>query len=127
MKNHTKIFGFTLFSYKTLIGAKPWRIRFDRIEDLVYGTRYLVLFDPKKYDVIFNMIRYLKGVKCDIKYVFCHNYASIKVDSYDSLPLKESLTLHNVITHIKSVLNKDQNHYYYNTFLEQCSYQLAKK
>ena len=73
------------------------------------------------------MIRYLIGVKCGIKYVFCHNYESIKVDSYGSLPLEETLTFHNVVTHIKSVLNKDQNHYYYNTFLEQCSYQLAKK
>ena len=27
---------------------------------------------------------------------------------------------------IKSVLNKDKNHYYYKKFLEKCSYQLAK-
>ena len=79
------------------------------------------MLDPEKYDVIFNMIRCLIEVKCGIKYVFCHNYASIKVDSYDSLPLEETLTFPNVVTHIKSVLNKDQNHYYYNTFLEQCS------
>ena len=37
------------------------------------------------------------------------------------------MTLHNVIILIKSVLNKDKNHYYYNTFLEKCLYQLAKK
>ena len=37
------------------------------------------------------------------------------------------MTLHNVIIHIKSVLNKDQNHYYYNIFLEKCSYRLAEK
>ena len=56
-----------------------------------------------------------------------HNYAKIKIDSYDSLPLEKALTLHNVIILIKSVFNKDQNHYYYNIFLEKCSYQLAKK
>ena len=28
--------------------------------------------------------------------------------------------------HIKSVLNKDQNHYYYNISLEKCFYQLVK-
>ena len=28
---------------------------------------------------------------------------------------------------IKSVPNKDKNHYYYKIFLEQFSYQLAKK
>ena len=37
----------------------------------------------------------------------------IKVDSYDSLPIGETLTFHNVIILIKSVLNKDQIHYYY--------------
>ena len=26
---------------------------------------------------------------------------------------------------IKSILNKDENHYYYNIFLEKCLYQLA--
>ena len=54
-------------------------------------------------------------------------FAKIKVDSYDSLPTEKILTLHNVIIHIKSVLNKDKNHYYYKIFLEKCSYQLAKK
>ena len=36
------------------------------------------------------------------------------------------LTFH-VIIDIKSVLNKDKNQYYYNTFLEKCSFQLARK
>ena len=40
---------------------------------------------------------------------------------------KEIFTWHNVLIPIKSVLNKDQNHYYYTIFLEKCSYQLAKK
>ena len=38
--------------------------------------------------------------------------------------LEKTLTLHN-IKHIKSVLNKDQNHYYHNIFFEKCSYQLV--
>ena len=46
----------------------------------------------------------------------------IKVDSYDSLPIEKTLTLHNVIILIKSALNKDQN-----KFLEKCSYELSKK
>ena len=37
------------------------------------------------------------------------------------------LTLCKAIILIKSVLNKDKYHYYYNIFLEKCSYQLAKK
>ena len=58
---------------------------------------------------------------------FFHYFAKIKVDSYDSSPIEKGLTLHNVITRIKSVLNKDKNHYYYKIFLENYSYQLAKK
>ena len=41
----------------------------------------------------------------------------MKIDLDDSLPLDKTL----------KVFNKDQNHYYFNTFLEKCSYQLAKK
>ena len=58
---------------------------------------------------------------------FSHYYVKIKVDSYDSLPIEKTLTLLHVIILIESILNKDKNHYYYNIFLEKCSYQLAKK
>ena len=49
-------------SYKNLIGLKPLRIRFDKIDRFtrVYnGTRYLVFFDPEKNEAIHNTIRYL--------------------------------------------------------------------
>ena len=65
-------------------------IRFDKANafDRVYdGTRYFVLFGDEKYGFIYNRIRYLIGVKSGITYVISHNYAKIKVDSYDSLPL----------------------------------------
>ena len=52
-------------------------------------------------------------------HVISHNYAKIKVDSYDSLPLEKISTFHNVIKLIKLVFNK--NHYYYNIFLEKGS------
>ena len=58
---------------------------------------------------------------------FSHYFVKIKVDSNYSLPIKNIMTVHNVIIHIKSVLNKDENHYYHKIFLEKCSYQLAKK
>ena len=38
-------------SNKTLIGAKPLRIKFDKINGFIWiynGTRYLVLLDPEK-------------------------------------------------------------------------------
>ena len=117
-------------SYKTLIGPKPLLIRFDKIDGFIRiydGTRYLTLLGSGTYDAICDRIRYLIGGRSGITLVFCHYYAKIKVDLYDSFPKVKTLRLHNVIIHIKSVLNKDQNHYFYNTFLEECSYQLAKK
>ena len=60
----------------------------------------------------------IKGLD-DIAYAFSHSYARIKIDSYDSLSLRKSMTLHKVIILIKSVLDKDQNHYFYNMFLEK--------
>ena len=74
-----------------MIGAKPLRVRFDKIDWFITvydGTRYLALFDPEKYDVIYNSIRYLIIQKSGIAYVFSHNYAKIKIHSYDSFPLK---------------------------------------
>ena len=117
-------------SYKTLIDAKPLRIRFDEIDGFIKiydGTRYLTLFGSKKYEAIYNRIRYLISLKSGITYIFSRYFAKIKVDSYDSLPIEKILTLHNVIIHIKSALKKDKNHYYYKIFLEKCSYQLVKK
>ena len=109
---------------------KPLRIRFDKIDRFIRvydGTRYLVLFGPEKYDAIYNRIRYFISQESDNRNVISHSYARIKVDSYDSLPLEKTLTLHNVIILIKLVLNKNQKHCYYNIFLEKCSYQIAKK
>ena len=74
--------------YRTLIGPKSLRIRFNKIDGFIRvydGTRYLVLFGPEKYDVIYNRIRYMISQKSGITYVISHNYGGIKVDTYDSL------------------------------------------
>ena len=116
-------------SYKTSIGAKELPIRFDKINGFIRlhdRARYLVLFDPENYGVIHNRIRYVMGQKSIITFDISHNYAKIKVDSYDPLTLKKGLTLHNVML-IKSVFHKDQHHYYYIIVLEKCSYQSATK
>ena len=60
-------------SYKTLIGATPLRIKFDKVDRLIRvydGTWYLVLFGGEKYGFIYNMIRYLVGTKSGIAYAF---------------------------------------------------------
>ena len=84
-------------SYKSLIGAKKLRIWFNKVSEFMMEFMF-----------------------------FSYNYAKIKIDSYDSLPLEKTSTLHNVIILIKLVFNKYQTHYYYNIFLEKCSNQLAK-
>ena len=117
-------------SYKALIDTKPLKIRFEEIDAFIRiydGTRYLITLGPEKYHAIYNRIRYLISIKGGITYIFSHYFAKIKIDSYNSLPIEKRLTLHNVIIFMKSVLNKDKNHYYYKIFLEKCSYQLAKK
>ena len=116
-------------SYKNFIGTKPMRITLNKIEQFTRDydrTRDLVLFGGEKYDFIYNRIRNLVGVKSDNRCVSSHNYAKIKVHSYDSFSLEKTFTFHNVIRLIKSVFIKDKNSYYYNILLEKCSYQLPK-
>ena len=108
------------------MGAKHLQIRFDKLDGFirVYNrTRYLVLLRAEKNNFIYIRIRYLIAVKRRITYIIFYNYAKIKVDSYDSLPLEKILTFYNVTILIKSVFNKDKNNYYYNIFLEKCSYE----
>ena len=110
-------------SCKTLIGSKPLRSRFDKIGGIIriyYRSRYLTLFGTRKYDAIYDKIRYLISIKSGITYTISHHFAKVKVDSYDSLPIEKTFTLHNVIMLTTTI-------YYYKIFLEKYSYQLAKK
>ena len=79
-------------SYKTLIDARALRIRFDKIDEFIRvydGTSYLVLFDPEKYDAVYNRIQYLISQKSGIAYVISHNYARVKIDSCNYLRLEK--------------------------------------
>ena len=91
----------------------------------ILETKYLVLFESEKNDLIGNRIRYLVGVKSGITYDISHNYAKIKVDSYNYFPLL--VIFHNAIILIQSVFNRDKNNYYYNIFLEKASNEFPKK
>ena len=113
-----------------MIFSKPLHITCDRINGFIRvydGTIYLVLFCPEKYDAIYYRSRYLIGLKSGITYVFSYSFGKNKIDSDDDLPLEKTLTWHNITIHMISVLNKDQNHYSFNLFLEKCLYQLTKK
>ena len=65
----------------------------------------------------------LKEKKIGVTFSINHNFARIRIDSYNSLPIEKILTFHNVIILIKSVISKNKNSYYYNIFLEKGSYE----
>ena len=56
------------------------------------GTRYWLYLALKKYDTIYDRIRYLISLKSGITYVFSHYFAKIKVDSYESLSIEKMFT-----------------------------------
>ena len=55
------------------------------------------------------------GIKSSINY----NFVRVRIYWNFSLPVEKMLTFHNVITFIKSVVNKNENNYYNNIFLEK--------
>ena len=78
-------------SSKTLIFSKPLQIRLVKIDGIIRiydRTRYLTLFDNEKYDVIYEIIRYLISIKISIIYFFLY-FVKMKVNSYDSLPTEK--------------------------------------
>ena len=86
-------------------------------------TNYLALFHPyEKHYKIFDRMRYLIMFKTNISDVYSHNCMKIKIISDDDLPSKKTLTIHNVVTLIKSLFIKNRNHYYYQVFLEKYPY-----
>ena len=79
--------------YKTLIGSKPLRITFDKVDEFIRDynrTKYLFLTDPEKC-INCDKIRYLTRLKSVITYVGSHNYAKIKINSDDDLPLEKNI------------------------------------
>ena len=64
-------------------------------------------------------MRYLIIKKSGITDSVNHDFARIRINSYNYLPIDEILTIHNVIILIKSVVNKNENNCYYNIFLEK--------
>ena len=102
------------------------RIRFDKIDGFIRildsEIKHLVLFDHELFDKICDRIKHLISEKSGITDSINHNFARIRIYSYNSLPIEEILTFHIVIILIKLVVNKDKNEYYYNIVLEKGSY-----
>ena len=74
------------------MGAKPLSIRFDEINGFIKihdRTRYLVLFDLGCFHKVCDRIKYLINEKIGITDCINHNFRVIRIDSYNSLPLKK--------------------------------------
>ena len=114
--------------YKSFVAAKPLRVSFDKIDKyfkIKNGTRYLVLFGPEIYGEIYDWIESILSEESDISYIISHNFAKIKVHSYDSLSPEKAMTFDNIIILIKSVFNIDKSNYFCNISLEKASYKLS--
>ena len=113
-------------SHKTPTASKPLRIRFDKIDGFIMSLNSKIkhlVFDYGLLDKICYKSKYRRSNKSGITNSISYNFGRIKTDSCNSLPIKNILTFHNVIILIKSVVNKNETKYYYNTFLEKGSHQ----
>ena len=111
-------------SNKTFMGSMPLRIRFNKIDSFIEinnEIKYLMV-DHSWVDKIFDSIKYLISEKSGTTDSIDHNFARIRIDSYNSLPIEKILTFHNVMILIKSVIDKNKSNYYYNIFLEKGLY-----
>ena len=68
--------------------------------------QYCLVLD---YEVIYSRIRYLVSEKTGLTDNINDNYARVRIDSFNSLLRDKTLTFHNVIMLIKSVVNKNEN------------------
>ena len=113
-------------SYKTSVGPKPFRIKFDKLDGFIRVRggefRYLVIFDYGLFDKTCDKIKYLISQKSGITDSINCKFGRIKTDSYNSFPKAKILTFHNFIILIKSIVNKNKNKYYQNIFLEKGLY-----
>ena len=107
------------------------RIRFDKIDGFIISLdgkiKHLVLLDYGLIDRIWDKIKYLRNKKTGITNNVNYNFGKIKIDLYNSLHIKKRLIFYNFIILIKSVVNKNENKYYYDMFLEKSFYKYNKQ
>ena len=121
-----KVFLFYNISYKNFTTAKPLRIRFDKIDGFIRfydETRYFAFFESEKYDLIYNRIKYLIGVKSGIICYFSKLYKD-QSRFKRFFTSRKRTTFHNFIIFIKLGFNKNENNYFYNIFFEKTLYPL---
>ena len=74
-------------------------------------SKHLVLFDHGLFNKICDKIKYFISKKSRIADIINYNFGKIRIDSCNSLPIEKVLTFHNVVTFIKSVVNRNKNEY----------------
>ena len=114
-KLYENLSGYNIW-YKTPACPKPLHIRFNKLDGFIVSVdgrvEHLILFDYGLFNEICDKMKYLMSQKSSITNSINHDFGKIKTDSYNSLPIKEILTLililyfHNVMILIKSVVNK---------------------
>ena len=67
-------------------------------------------------------IKYLISEKSGITECINHDFARIRIETCNSLLIEKILIFHKFIILIKSIVNKNKNHYCYNIFLEKGLY-----
>ena len=79
--------------YKPPTGQKPLCIRFDKIDGVVIfldgKIKHLILFDYVLFNSISDKMKYLTRKKSGITNSINHNFGKIRIDSYNSLPIKK--------------------------------------
>ena len=63
--------------------------------------KHLILFDYELINKICGKNKYPISKKSDVANSINYNFAKIRIDSYNCLPIKKILTFHNVIILIK--------------------------
>ena len=111
-------------SFKTLIDPKTLRNRFHKKMDFLEFSMEL---DIQHCFAVKNMALKSSSSKKWHHIYFPLYCVKIKVDSYDSFATENKMNFHNVVIHIKSILNIDKNYYCYKIFSEKSSYELARK
>ena len=68
-------------------------IRFDKIDGFITSLdckiKYLILFDYRLFNKICDKIKYRMSKKSDNINNINHNFGKIRIDSYNSLPIKK--------------------------------------
>ena len=83
------------FHAKTSMGAKSLCIWFDKIVGFIKtrnGIKSLVLFDYLWFDKICERVKNLISEKSGIRDSINHNFQKIRIDSYNSIPIRKQFS-----------------------------------